>query len=56
MSEKTSKFGDVEVNKKGFHTSKKPSILAFYLKYFIGYREDDIIRPLCIILPQITHT
>ena len=21
-------------------------------KYFIGYKEDDIIRPLCIILPQ----
>ena len=22
-------------------------------KYFIGYQEDEIVRPLCIILPQI---
>ena len=23
-------------------------------KYFIGYLDDDIIRPLCIILPQMS--
>ena len=23
------------------------------LKYFIGYNDDDVIRPLCIILPQM---
>ena len=23
-------------------------------KYFIGYREDNIIRPLCIVLPQMS--
>ena len=23
-------------------------------KYFISYKEDDIVRPLCIILPQIS--
>ena len=23
-------------------------------KYFIGYKEDDIIRPWCIILPQMS--
>ena len=23
-------------------------------KYFIGYREGEIVKPLCIILPQIT--
>ena len=23
-------------------------------KYFIGYKEGEIIKPLCIILPQIT--
>ena len=23
-------------------------------KYFIGYKEDEIIKPLCIILPQMT--
>ena len=29
MSEKTSKFGDVEVIKKEFHASKKPTALNF---------------------------
>ena len=24
------------------------------LKYFIGYRNGDIIRPLCIMLPQMS--
>ena len=24
-------------------------------KYFIGYIDDDIIRPLCIILPQMSE-
>ena len=24
------------------------------LKYFIGYNDNDIIRPLCIRLPQMT--
>ena len=23
-------------------------------KYFIGYKEDDIVKPLCIILPQMS--
>ena len=23
-------------------------------KYFIGYQEDEIVRPLCIILPQMS--
>ena len=23
-------------------------------KYFIGYQEDEIVKPLCIILPQIS--
>ena len=23
-------------------------------KYFIGYRDDNVIRPLCIILPQMS--
>ena len=24
------------------------------LKYFIGYQEGEIVKPLCIILPQIS--
>ena len=23
-------------------------------KYFIGYKEDNIVKPLCIILPQMS--
>ena len=23
-------------------------------KYFIGYKEDDLVKPLCIILPQMS--
>ena len=23
-------------------------------KYFIGYKEDEIVKPLCIVLPQMT--
>ena len=24
------------------------------LKYFIGYQEDEIVKPLCVILPQVS--
>ena len=24
-------------------------------KYFIGYKEDDIVKPLCIVLPQMSR-
>ena len=24
------------------------------LEYFIGYKEDDIVKPLCIVLPQMS--
>ena len=71
LSEKMLKFGDVVVNKKEFHASKKPIALNFVntdkiivsdrfkhsdngSKYFICYKEDDVIRPLCIILHQIS--
>ena len=25
------------------------------VKYFTGYAEDDVIRPLCIVLPQMSE-
>ena len=66
MSEKTLKFGDVEVNKKNLrkiHASKQPIALNLVdivishsdkaFKYFIGYNNDDVIRPLCVTLPQM---
>ena len=35
------------ISKKESHGTKNS------LKYFIGYNDDDVIRPLCINLPQI---
>ena len=35
------------VSKKESYGTKKS------LKYFIGYNDDDVIRPLCINLPQM---
>ena len=37
----------VLVSKKELYGTKCSS------KYFIGYNDDDVIRPLCIILPQM---
>ena len=68
MSEKTLKFNNIRLNKKEFYKSKKPidlmSIIVDQIvvfdkfkhnedfKYFIGYLEGGIVKPLCIILPQ----
>ena len=43
---------DLDVNK--ILVSKKESDgTKNSLKYFIGYNDDDVIRPLCINLPQM---
>ena len=43
---------DLDVNK--ILLSKKESYgTKNSLKYFIGYNDDDVIRPLCIKLPQM---
>ena len=39
---------NILVSKKEPHGNKN------FFKYFIGYKDNDIIRPLCIRLPQIT--
>ena len=64
MSEKTLKFNNIILNKKKFHRSKNQmtycqytQIKQLYLcsfKYFIGYLKGEIIKPLCIILPQMS--
>ena len=41
----------VETNKIVVSDKSKNSEEGF--KYFIGYQEDQIVKPLCIILPQI---
>ena len=70
MSEKTSKFSNIKINKKEFHKSKQAididSVTTDKIvvsdnfrhsgegyRYFIGYQEDEIVKPLCIILPQM---
>ena len=45
-------LNDIDVNK--ILVSKKESYgTKNSLKYFIGYNDGDVIRPLCIILPQM---
>ena len=69
MSSRKIKFGDKEVDKKKFYSSKQANLLdsvdlskivvsnkwkindATY-KYLCEYLNDDVIQPLCVILPQ----
>ena len=70
MSSRKITFGDKEVDKKEFYSSKQAISLdsvdlskivvsnkwkindATY-KYFCGYLNNDVIQPLCVILPQM---
>ena len=68
VSEKILKVDNIMVNKKEFHKSKQPIDLNVDqivvsdrfkhsddgFKYFIGCKEGEIVKPLCIILPQMT--
>ena len=42
----------VDINKIVISDKFKHSDKCF--KYFIGYKDDNIVRPLCIILPQMS--
>ena len=67
MSLKKNKFGDKEVNKKDFYSSKQAISLGSVdldkivvsnkqqttYKYLCGYLNNDVIQPLCVILPQM---
>ena len=70
MSLKKIKFGDREVNKKEFYSSKQAisfdsvdldqivvsnrwKINETTYKYLCGYLNNDVIQPLCVILPQM---
>ena len=69
MSGNILKFNNIRLNKKEFHKSKQAIDLGFVtvkivvsdkfkhsddrFKYFIRYQEDEIVKPLCIILPQM---
>ena len=70
MNKKTLKFNDVILNKKEFHKPKEPIDLFSanvdqivvsdkfehkkVFKHSIGYQEAEIVKPLCIILPQMS--
>ena len=70
MSLKKIKFGDKEVDKKEFYSSKQAILLDSVdldkivvsskwkinettYKYLYGYLNNDVIQPLCVILPQM---
>ena len=44
---------DVDVNKI-LVSKKEPYSTKTAVKYFIGYNDNDVIRPLCLTLPQMT--
>ena len=70
MAEQALTFSNIRVNKKEFLKSKEPIdlmsvntdqiIISNKLKhsegdkYYIGYQENEIVKPLCIILPQMS--
>ena len=65
MSENSLKFNNVKVNKKEFHKSKQPIDLGLVTVNQIvvsdkfknsdnGYQEGQIVKPLYIILPQMS--
>ena len=67
MSEKTLKFKSIWLNKKEFHKSKEPIhlmsvivdqvVLSDKFKHNskgFGYQEGEIVKLLCIILPQMS--
>ena len=68
VSKKILKFDNISVNKKQFHKSKQPIDLDVDkivvsdkfkhsddgFRYFIDYKEGEIVKPLCVTLPQRT--
>ena len=72
MSSLKIKFGDKEVDKNEFYSSKEAILLDSVdlskiavssrwklndttYKYFCGYSNNDVIKPLCVILPQMNE-
>ena len=50
-NEKAIKIDDIDVNKM-LVSKEEPYSSKNSFKYFIGYNNDDVIRPLCIKVPQ----
>ena len=53
-NKKTFKIDDIDVNKI-LVSKEEPCGINGSMKYFIGYSHNDVIRPLCIILPQMIY-
>ena len=51
-NEKLFSVYDIEVHKI-LISEKEPYCKKSLFKYFLGYNDDDVIRPLCIKLPQL---
>ena len=71
LSSQKMKFGDKEVDKKNFYSSKEAILFDSVdlskivvssrwklndttYKYFCGYLNNDVIKPLCVILPHMS--
>ena len=52
-TKKAFRIDEVDINKI-LVSKKEPYSTKKALKYFIGYNDDNIIRPLCLRLPQMT--
>ena len=52
-NKKVFQIDDTDVNKI-LVSKKEPYGTKNALKYFIGYNDNDVIRPLCVRLPQMT--
>ena len=52
-NKKVAKIDDIDVNKK-LVSKEEPHGTKNLFKHFIGYDDNDVIRPLCIKLPQMT--
>ena len=51
-NKKVIKIDDVDVNEI-LVSKEEPYGTKNYFKYFIGYNDNDVIRPLCIKFPQM---
>ena len=52
-NKKVFQIDDIDVNKI-FVSKKQRYGTKNALKYYIGYNDNDVIRPLCLRLPKIT--
>ena len=51
-NKRVTKVDDIDVNKI-LVSKEEPYGTKNLFKYFIGYNDNDVIRPLCIKLPQM---